>query len=243
MAAITIVNMSAAAHAMRIAILSSRISILNYLAGTMSIICLVGSIRIPQKQIVASWSIAQCLDVSTRSRYRVMLILARLSSSAVRYAELCSPVAMLAGTNVATAGHARAQISRRKIMANAFSHVAVTTPTAGMHALLPVMVMSHVHCAMRDAKSSAATRNARRNAANHAHPALKRNVRLAAHTPSAICRVPRHATGYHVQNDARDFCNAAINVRLFVAQTARARCTVRSAHRTRSKSFELILSC
>jgi hypothetical protein len=128
-------------------------------------------------------------------------------------------------------------------MANAVSHVAVITPTAGMLVLLPVMVMNPAHFAMRGATSSAATRDAPESAASHAHPALKRSVRLVATTQSATCRVPPRATGYHARSDARDFCNAAINALLSVAQTARARCIVRSAHQTRSKAFELTSSC
>lgn len=128
-------------------------------------------------------------------------------------------------------------------MANAVSHVAVTTPTVGMPALLPVMVNNHARSAMRGATSSAATRDVQKSAANHAHHVLKKNVRHAAHTPSAACRVLHRATGCHVPSDAKDLCDAVINAHLFVAQTARARCTARSAHRTRSKPSELISSC
>lgn len=128
-------------------------------------------------------------------------------------------------------------------MANAVSHVAVTTPTAGMPALLPVTVKNHARSAMRGATSSVATRDALKGAANRVHYVLKKNVRHAVHTPSAACRVLPRATGCHVRSDARDFYNAVINVHLFVAQTARARYIARSAHRTRSKPSELTSSC
>lgn len=209
----------------------------------MSTAYLAGNIKIPQKQGAVSRSSARCLDASTRSQYHAMSIPAHLSTSAVQLAALCSPAAMLARTNVASVGRARARISRRKTMANAVNHVDVTILIAGMHALLHVTAKNHARFATRGATSSAAMRDAQKGAANHALPALKRSVPLAAHTPSATCRVLLHATGSHVRNDARDCCNAVINARPFVAQTARARCTVRSAHRTRSKLFELILSC
>ena len=128
-------------------------------------------------------------------------------------------------------------------MANAVSHVAVTIPTAGMPALLPVTAKNHARSAVRGATSSAATRDAQKGAANRAHHVLKKNVRHAAHTPSAACRVLPRATGCHVRSDARDLCNAVTNAHLFVAQIARARCTARPAHGTRSKLSELISSC
>jgi hypothetical protein len=128
-------------------------------------------------------------------------------------------------------------------MANAVSRAAVTTPTAGMPALLPVTVRNLARFAMRGATSSAATRDAQRSAASHALLVLKRSVHLAARTPSAICRVPLLAIGFRAPRDARDFCNAAINARLFVAPTARAKCTVRFARRMKSKTSELTLSC
>lgn len=212
-------------------------------AGIVSIVCLAGNIKIPQKQSAVSWSSAQYLDASTRSQYHAMSTSVPLSTFAVQRADFYSPAVMLARTNVAIVGHAKAQISRRKTMANAVSRVAVTTPTAGMPALLPVMVMSPALFVTKDATSSAATRDARKSAANHALPALKKSVRLAAPTPSATCRVLPRATGCHVRSDARDFCNVAINARLFVEQIARARCTARSAHRTRSKPSELTSSC
>jgi hypothetical protein len=212
-------------------------------AGIVLTACLAGSIKIPRKQSAVSWSSAQCLGVSTRSQYHVTWISAPLSTSAVRFADHCSLVVMLARTSVAIVGHVREQRSRKKIMANAVSPVAVTTPTAGMPVLLPVMVMNHARFAMRGATSSAATRDAPKSAASHARHALKRSARLVAPTQSATCRVPLRAIGCHARSDARDFCDAVINVRLSAAQTARARCTVRSAHQTRSKTFELTLSC
>lgn len=128
-------------------------------------------------------------------------------------------------------------------MANVVSHVAVTTPTAGMPALLPVTVKNHARSAMRGATSGAATRDARKGVANRAHHVLKKNVRHAAHTPSAACHVLPLATGCHVRSDARDLCNAVINAHLFAARIAQVRCTARPAHRARSKLFELISSC
>ena len=73
-----------------------------------------------------------------------------------------------------------------------------------MLALLLVTETSHVRFASRDAMFSAVTPGARDDAANHAYRVLKRSVRLAVHTPSATCRVPLHATGYHVLSDARN---------------------------------------
>lgn len=240
---ITTVHTSAAANATRSAVLSLPTSMLCCRAGTTSTTCLAGSIRIPQKQSAVSWSSAQCLNVSTRSQFHAMSMSAPLSTSAVPLADLCSPAATLARTNVAIVGHAKVHKSRRKTMANAVSRAAVTTPTAGMPALLPVMVMDRAHSATRRATSSAATRGAQKSAASHALPALKRSARLAAHTQNATCRVPPRATGCRARSDARDLYDAVINVRPFVVPTARARCTVRSVHRTRSKTFEPTLSC
>jgi hypothetical protein len=112
-----------------------------------------------------------------------------------------------------------------------------------MPVLLSVMVMNHARFAMRGATSSAAMRDALEGAANHAHPVLKKSARLAAPTQSATCRVPLRAIGCHARSDARDFCDAVTNVRLSAVQTARARCIVRCAHQTRSKTFELTLLC
>ena len=72
-------------------------------------------------------------------------------------------------------------------MANAVSHVAVTTPTVGMPALLPVMVNNHARSAMRGATSSAATRDVQKSAANHAHHVLKKNVLPTLPVQHAVC--------------------------------------------------------
>lgn len=185
-----------------------------------------------------SWSSVQCLDANTRPQYHAMSMSTLHFTPAMRLADPYSPAVMLARTNAAIVGHGRVQRSRRKSMANAISLVAVTTPTAGMPVLLHVTAMSHARFVTRSATFNAVMRGARRNAANHARPVLKRNVRLVARTPSATCRVPHHATGCRVRSDVRDFCNAVTNARPFVVQTARTRHTVRSAHQPKSKAFE-----
>jgi len=216
---------------------------LRCLVGIMSTNCLAGSTKILSRQSALSWSSAQCLDVSTRSQYRVISMSAPLSTFAVRRVDPYSPAVMLARTSVATVAHERVQRLRGKTMANVASLVAETTPTAGMSVQLLVMATKPARSATRGATSNAVMPDARRDAVSHARLVLKKSVRLAAHTRSATCRVPLRAIGCHVRSDARSLLLAAINARPSVVPNAQASCTVRLARLPISKIFEPTSSC
>jgi hypothetical protein len=64
-------------------------------------------------------------------------------------------------------------------------------------------VKNRAHFATKSATLHAVTRDAQRSAASHAPRVQKRNVRLAAHTPSATCHVPHRAIGCRTPSDAR----------------------------------------
>jgi hypothetical protein len=202
-AATTIANTSVGVYATRNATSKSQTLMLSCRAGITLTVCLAGSTGIRSKQNVVSWSIGQFLDAITRSNYPATSTLATHPTFALQLVLPYSRVVMLAKISAAIIAREKGRRLSGKITANACSNAGVISLTASTSAPLLVMVKNRAHFATKSATLHAVTRDAQRSAASHAPRVQKRNVRLAAHTPSATCHVPHRAIGCRTPSDAR----------------------------------------
>ncbi|KAJ5541324.1 hypothetical protein N7494_006400 [Penicillium frequentans] len=101
--------------------------------------------------------------------------------------------------------------------------------------LLPAMVPKLVLHARLNVMSPAATHDAQRNASSPAPPVRKPPVFLCAHTASALCPAPLHATTFLVLVGARNFSNADISVLLFVEKSVHPQPTAKFVQRMTSR--------
>jgi hypothetical protein len=128
-------------------------------------------------------------------------------------------------------------------MGSASNHAVAISQTANTLVLLRATEVRRARFAIKHATSSAATRDARRSAANHVLRVLRRDVHPAARMPDATCRAPLHATGFRALGGARNCWIAITSALLSAALNVRVKDTVRSVLLITSRTFELISLC